>query len=79
MTLDDHETSETLSVEVPEGERPLQVFHNPYGVRGVAGCARGTADAGGQRQLAAGCGIPRTSGSWLIPMPRWGTALIVGA
>jgi len=30
VAVNDHKTGEAFSVEVPEGERPLQVFHHPF-------------------------------------------------
>ncbi|HTX30366.1 MAG TPA: hypothetical protein VMD09_03225 [Solirubrobacteraceae bacterium] len=30
VSVNDHKTGETFSVEVPEGERPLHVFAHPF-------------------------------------------------
>ncbi len=30
VTVNDHQTGEAFSVQVPQGERPMQVFEHPY-------------------------------------------------
>jgi hypothetical protein len=30
VSVDDHKTGETFSVDVPDGERPLHVFAHPF-------------------------------------------------
>jgi hypothetical protein len=30
VAVNDHKSGDAFSLEVPEGERPLQVFHHPY-------------------------------------------------